>query len=231
MPRAYVRNSSTLKLVRHNEDNKDVRSSSSSASASSSSSSPSSSTQTPLASDLQTPAADADAHSDYFSLLKSVSAQIGPGPVGLIRPVTHPSNANNNNQAASTSSLSAASVAAFPTKAANLDYAAAFKEFSKAAESAQTNLASLRDKRTQLLINFIKDGGDFAGAFNGVFDWGWSDLTNGLIGINSAGISLWRLWSRYSSSIEKKIQDKHKEKAKKEQEAAAERAFQELAKA
>jgi hypothetical protein len=48
----------------------------------------------------------------------------------------------------------------------------------------------LRDERMTLLVNFIKDGGDFLGAFNGIFDWGWSDLTNGLLGMNSGTICI-----------------------------------------
>jgi len=104
-------------------------------------------------------------------------------------------------------------------------YRAALQDFESASTKALDKEDTLRRNRVQLLINFLKDGCDYAGAFNGVFDWGWSDLTNGLIGINSAGISLWRLWQRHSANATKKIREKQLAKRRAQQIEAEQRAL------
>ena len=107
-------------------------------------------------------------------------------------------------------------------------YQAAMKDFVEVANKLTSKQSTLQRDRVQLLVNFVKDGGDFAGAFNGVLDWGWSDLVNGLVGINSASISLYRLWARYDASIEKQIAEKRRLKLKAMQEEAERAAKAEL---
>jgi hypothetical protein len=87
----------------------------------------------------------------------------------------------------------------------------------------ETRLALVRENmlqkdRNKLFVNFLKDGGDLFGALDGLYDWGYSDLTLGLISLVSSSISIHRMWSRYKQSVEKAILDDAREALRKQQE-------------
>lgn len=76
--------------------------------------------------------------------------------------------------------------------------------------------ATLRDDRETLIINFIKDGGEFISTISQLMGWKWSDLTRGQQSLHSGCISQWRLYKRNKINIEAIIRAKEVEKAHKQ---------------
>lgn len=77
---------------------------------------------------------------------------------------------------------------------------------------ADSKVAILRRDLQNSCVNFIKDGGDLLGALNGAYDLGFSDLFSGLLNVVSGGISLYRMWRRFKTVVEKTIEEKSKAK-------------------
>jgi len=87
----------------------------------------------------------------------------------------------------------------------------------------ETRLALVRENmlqkdRNKLFVNFIKDGGDLFGALDGLYDWGHSDLTLGLISLVSSSISIYRMWARYKQTVEKAMLEEARDVLVKKQE-------------
>jgi hypothetical protein len=96
-------------------------------------------------------------------------------------------------------------------------YAAAVEAGRCTHAQADDKVAELRKGRNDLCVNFIKDGGDLLGAVHGVWDLGLDDLSSGLLGVVSGTISLFRLWRRFKTALEKKLEKARLKKRQQQQ--------------